>query len=223
MVKLEIYNGKRWEVMKIVLLFFCAILGLIIFAIILLILSSIKLNIEKANISNFENGIKKKKLKKEFLIYVELHLFGKIRIARIELKHKIFKKAREKLAKQSISSDMEKLKEINIVEIIKKLRIKIENINLEAQIGIEDVILTVGVVTVLSAILGIIFRNAKPRAVYYNIMPLYQFGNSVNFRLNCIISVKMVHIIHVIYILFKKGRIKNERTSNRRSYDYSYE
>lgn len=54
-------------------------------------------------------------------------------------------------------------------------------------------------------------------------MPMYRFGNSINLSLNCIINVKMVHIIYVIYILLKKGMIKNERTSNRGAYDYSYE
>ena len=57
----------------------------------------------------------------------------------------------------------------------------------------------------------------------FKIIPLYKYGNAINFRLNCIINVKLVHIIHIIYILSKKGMIKNERASNRRSYDYSYE
>lgn len=66
-------------------------------------------------------------------------------------------------------------------------------------------------------------RNVDPNKTEFRIIPLYNFGNSIKFNLNCIISVKIVHIIYVIYILLKTRRRKNERTSNRRSYDYSYE
>ena len=59
----------------------------------------------------------------------------------------------------------------------------------------------------------------------YTIEPIYQNKNIYKIQFNCIIQVKMVHIINVIYIFLKKGRSDlNERTtSNRRSYGYSYE
>ena len=37
-------------------------------------------------------------------------------------------------------------------------------------------------------------------------------------------SIKMIHIIDMLYRLNKKGEVKRyERTSDRRTYDYSYE
>lgn len=59
----------------------------------------------------------------------------------------------------------------------------------------------------------------------YQINPIFQNKNLYKINLNCIIQLKMVHIINVIYIFSKKGRSdKNERTtSNRKSYGYSYE
>lgn len=59
----------------------------------------------------------------------------------------------------------------------------------------------------------------------YQITPIFQNKNLYKINLNCIIQLKMVHIINVIYIFSKKGRSdKNERTaSNRKSYGYSYE
>lgn len=110
-----------------------------------------------------------------------------------------------------------------MLEIIKKLKIKTEKLKLYLAIGTENVMLTVNLVTLISSIIGITFRNLEPEKTEYRIIPLYNFGNSIKFNLNCIISVKTVHIIYVIYILLRKRRNKNERASNRRSYDYSYE
>ncbi len=209
--------------MKIVLLFFCGILGLILLLLFLLITSTIKLNVEKVNISNYENGFKKNKLVKEFRIYVELHLFGKIKIAKIKISKKLIEKINEKNNIKDLKKDVELAKKVNIFEVLKLLKPKLEKLNLITEIGTEDVMITVFLVTFISTIVSCICRSASQEKVKFNIMPLYKFGNSINFKLNCIINVKMVHIIYVIYILLKKGMIKNERTSNRRSYDYSYE
>lgn len=209
--------------MKIVLLFFCGVLGLILLIILLLISSTIKLNVERLNISNYEKGFKKSKIAKEFKIFIELHLFGKIKIAKIRINKKILKKLNVENDFKDLKKDAQLIKKVNILEILKLLKIKLEKLNLKAEIGTEDVMITVFLVTFISTVVGIICRNVEQNKVEFNIMPLYQFGNAINFRLNCIINVKVVHIIYVIYILLKKGMIKNERTSNRRSYDYSYE
>ena len=209
--------------MKLVLLFFCGILGIFIFIILLLLLSTIKLNISKLNIKNFENGVKFKKIKKDFEIYLELCLFGKIKYAKIKIDKKKIQKLKIKNSFKDIKKDAEILKNIKIGEIVKKLKVDIEKLNLSLELGTEEITLTVFLVTIISTLLGIALHNQNKENIDFNIVPLYQFGNSVNLKLNCIIDVKIVHIIYVIYILLKKGMIKNERTSNRRSYDYSYE
>lgn len=209
--------------MKTVLLFFCAILGIILFCFILLLLSTIRLNVIKAKISNFENGIKKSKMEKELKIYLELCLFNKIKIAKIRLKKSLLDKAKIKTNMKELEKNVKVLKNIGIMEIIKKLKIKVDKLELEVKLGTEDIMITVFLIAFLSSLVSILVRNCNYKKVHYNIIPLYQFGNTVKINLNCIIDVKMVHIIYVIYILLKKGRINNERTSNRRSYDYSYE
>jgi len=209
--------------MKIVLLFFCAILGIILLTFILLVLSTVRINIVKARISNFENGIKKKKLEKEFVIYLELCLFGKLRLVRIKLRKNIFNKVKNKANMEEIQKDAKILKNKHVKELIDKLKIKVSRLNFEIEFGTEEMMVTVFLVAFISSIISILIRNCNYKKVHYNIMPLYQFGNTIKFNLNCIIEVKVVHIIYVIYILLKKGMIKNERASNRRSYDYSYE
>lgn len=208
--------------MKIVLLFFCVILGIILLSILLIAFSSIKLNIKKANISNFDKGIKRRKIEKDFLIYVELHLFGKIKIARLRLKEELFQKVKVQAEKQDISKDVKKLREMNIKELIKKLKVKVEVLNIEAQIGIEDVILTSSVVTAISVFLGVVLRNMNHDDLYYNIMPVYQFGNVIDIKFNCLISVKVIHIVKVIYILLKEKKSKKDKLQSA-IYNYSYQ
>ena len=50
-----------------------------------------------------------------------------------------------------------------------------------------------------------------------------KYKNEYYISLDSIISIKIVHIINSMLIFVKKGRDKNERTSNRRPYAYSYE
>ena len=211
---------KRVEdTMKLVLLFFCGILILAIVIIILISLSKITLNVKKCNISNIEGKIKKK-TEKEILIYVEIYLLGIIKIAKIKLTSKILRKLKIRNDIKAIEKDVSKIKSVHPIEILKRLKLREIYLNLE--IGIDDVILTSYLVAVISSALGILLARLNPKQTEFKIMPLYNFGNSIKFNLNCIIDVKIVHIIYVI-ILLRKRRNKHERTSNRRSYDYSYE
>ena len=48
--------------------------------------------------------------------------------------------------------------------------------------------------------------------------------NLLNIEISSIFQIKMIHIINTICIVNKKRKgDKNERTSNRRPYDYGYE
>ena len=92
--------------------------------------------------------------------------------------------------------------------------------------GIEDAIATSYLVAIIASILSIILphlvKKEDIKNIKYEINPIY---NTLifNLKLDSIINLKIVHIIYVIYNLVKKGRDKNERTSNRRSYAYSHE
>ena len=115
----------------------------------------------------------------------------------------------------------------NISKVFKVIKedkvINVEKFNLDMKIGTENAAITAFLTAIVSSLIGVILHEIKYENVDFNVVPLYQFGNSVKIKLNCIICVKVVHIIYVIYILSKKGMIKNERASNRRSYDYGYE
>ena len=112
---------------------------------------------------------------------------------------------------------------------VKELNIGIKKIKLYVDIGTENASLTSILVPALSTIIAIIlhkkvkkFENQK-----FQIQPIYSNQNLVNIDISGIFDIKISHIINIIYIFNKekkKGvKENNERTSNRRSYGYSYE
>lgn len=112
------------------------------------------------------------------------------------------------------------------LKIIKCLNVKIERLNLKINVGIEDASLTSYTVAIISSLLSIILphlvKKEDTKKIKYEVNPVY---NTFTFNLNLdsIISLKIVHIIYVIYNLVKKGSNKDDRTSNRRPYANSYE
>ena len=153
-------------------------------------------------------------------------------------KHHLLKKINIKDVEKFAQNRKPNLKDI------KKLDMKIEKLDLKLKLGIDDVILNSYLIAFISIILSNIlpFFTKSNKNIKYSILPEYNnnpdYEHNPVFELNLldsyykhnknyykinligIFSIKIVNIISII----KKGRIdKNERTSNRRSYDYSYE
>lgn len=109
---------------------------------------------------------------------------------------------------------------------MKKIKINIKKINLRINIGTENASLTALLVAIISSITGIVFRKSiiDSKKQSFRIVPVYINKNLINIAVSGIFEIKMIHIINIMYVLNKKeGVKKNERTSNRRTYDYSYE
>ena len=130
--------------------------------------------------------------------------------------------------KSNVSDILKEIKEIFTVEDIKNLKLELMYLNVKVKIGLEDVILTSSLVFIISTAISIllphIIKTYNSGNYIYEILPLYVNKNSYYIKLHCIIQLKIVHIINIIYIYLKKGRSdKYERASNRRSYEHSYE
>ncbi len=125
-----------------------------------------------------------------------------------------------KKVKQTIPINIETLK------IIKHLNLKIESLKLKINLGVEDAIITSYAIAAIASIISIILphlvKKEDIKKIKYEVNPIYN-TLMFNLSLDSIISLKIVHIIYVIYNLVKKGRDNNERTSNRRAYAYSHE
>lgn len=205
------------------MLFFVVLLGIIITMItisLILLLSTIKIEIKNFRIGNI-------KIEKKYNVKISINIFNKIKIFSIKLNEEKMKKISN--SKRFKNIDIQKLSSKASIDkedlkLLKKIIPKVEKLKLSIDLGTEDAVLTSYLIAIIASVIGIILPHLakKIENCNYIVNPLYNGKNQFNLDLDSIISLKIVHIIYVIYILMMKGRDKNERTSNRRSYDYSY-
>ena len=222
MKKLEkILIGPIKKVSNIFLLSFILILLLAFLAI---ITAKFKVNIERINLKAGEDI-------KNFYDYnlkVVIYIFEKIPIFKITINKQLLSKIKFKQkAVKMIEKEIDKQK-IGKQEILvlKNLKMKITKLDLKIEIGTENAAITGILVGIIGAIYSMFIwkfiKNKEAQKMY--IEPIYIDKNIINLRFQGIIEIKMIHIINTICIINKRKRVdKNERTSNRRTYDYSYE
>lgn len=201
---------------------------LIILAILVTILlfSEFKINIKNIKVST--EKIKGRVLGENYSIIVSWNILKKLPILKINI-------TKEKLEELNLQN---KIKKIDITKIkfkgfdkkkikeAQKYKPQIEYINLYMDIGLDNAVLTSYIVAIISTIFGITLKQqlAHSKENRFIINPIYSNKNLLNLELNCIFKIKLLHIIYIIYILKKKRRDdKYVRTSNRRTYGYSYE
>lgn len=197
----------------------------LVFILILLIFSKIQIQID--NLSFSSNRIRH--INKDYQIIIKLLVFSKIPI----FKYNITKTKLEKLRlKEKVRNmDFKILKNRNkfdkkMLKATKKINISIKKIKLYIELGTENASLTSIIIPIVSTVIANIFykkvENYKNQN--FTIKPIYINQNLINILIDGIFEIKMIHIINIIYILRKKEGVKEyERTSNRRTYGYSYE
>ncbi len=210
----------------ILVLFLFGLIILIGITAILIIASTLHIQIKNLSISNMQT-----KNNTKYAIIFSIYFANKIKYIWFNLNSKRAKKIYSKVQLEKI--DLKKFKKVFKLSDLKeltKLHLKISDLNLEMNIGTKSPLVTsflvVTISNAISLLLPHLVNNLKDNRYFYNIKPLYYNKELYKINLNCIIEIKMVHIINVIYYIFlKKGRRKNERstTSNRKSYAYSHE
>ena len=224
-----------------ILFFLC--LFVIVLIILLIKNASIKIFITNLNIDT-----ESKEILKNYEFKVQICAFNKIPIIGYKINEKKVKKIQKSKLIDKIANikfekigeslqlnfieDYKRINKINVIKIIiKNLKLQILKFNFYLKIGTENVHITSYLVPILSLMLSLILnygslnvKKAVVRNYYYKINPVYN-KNLIKLSLNCIINVKIVHIINIIYnLLIRKRRSdKYERTSYRRSYGYSHE
>jgi len=149
--------------------------------------------------------------------------FDKTKLMQIIEQVKIkFEKNNRKRIEKELFKDRKVIK-----NVIKESKIDLEYLNLDFSLGTEFILLTTVIITTLSTIFPMLankfIRKYDSKNYIYKFTPIYN-KNDIRLELDCIISIKLVHIINVILsILFKKGVFKNVRTSNTRFNDNCYE
>lgn len=210
----------------ILVLFLFGLIILIGITAILIIASTLHIQIKNLSISNMQ-----KKNNTKYAIIFSIYFANKIKYIWFNLNSKRAKKIYSKVQLEKI--DLKKFKKVFKLSDLKeltKLHLKISDLNLDMNIGTKSPLVTsflvVTISNAISLLLPHLVNNLKDNRYFYNIKPLYYNKELYKINLDCIIEIKMVHIINVIYYIFlKKGRRKNERstTSNRKSYAYSHE
>lgn len=175
--------------------------------------------------------MKPKHTNDNYKIVMKLCVFGKIPILKVTMtKLKLDKlilkfKGKIKNIEIELLSNTNQINK-NFIKAMKKVNLMIKKINLNIELGIENAGFTAIIIPLLSTLISIIFRKKVENynRQFFRIRPIYINQNLINIIVSGIFEIKMIHIINIIYVLSKKeGVKKNERTSNRRSYDYSYE
>lgn len=206
------------------MLFFLILLFLLIliFTIVtLLMLSTIKIEIKDFKLKN-------SKVNDNYKIKFSISLFNKIRLIWFTLDKKKIEKISKstRMKKFNLQKFNGKVKvDKDILKELTKIKINVEKLRLKVYLGLEDAPYTAYLTAFLSSIIGILLPKVSKKLsnCNYTITPIFNGKNQIKMELNSITSIKIVHIIYVIYILSMKGRDENnERTSNRRSYGYSY-
>ena len=212
-------------------MFFYILIFLFILLIEILLLSTLKIEIKNLKIST--EKYKGSFLDGDYKITISIWGLRKIRFINFKItKVKLEElKTKDKIKATIRRLNIEKIKKTgnldfkNLRKIIKYIP-KLEYIDLTVNIGLDDAILTSYIVASIASIIGLVLKKQMTESIdnKFIINPLYINKNLLNMELNCIFETKMIHIIYIIYILNKKGRVnKNVRTSNRRSYGYRYE
>ena len=168
-------------------------------------------------------------------VIIKLKLFEIIPIVKFTITNKKIKrlpkslKMNEKIEKieRDIIQNKDKI-DVRLLAVAKEIgkSTEIKKLELAMELGTENAFLTSMLVAIFSTALSIGISNmyVKEDNIHYQVEPIYTSQNFVKIAISGIFQIKMVHIINIIYVLNKKGGMKNhERTSNRRSYDYSYE
>ena len=210
---------------------FFYVLFLIIVFIEIILTSTISIKIKNFKLSTEKyNG---RLINGNYKITISLCALRKIRFLNLEITRKKLKEinVKDKIKRIVKKIDFQKIKkskniDIKSLKLAKKYIPKIKYIDLIANIGTEDAVITSYIVVTISSLLGMLLKEqlAESYKSKFIINPIYINKILLNLEFNCILETKLIHIIYIIYILNKKRRDdKNVRTSNRRSYGYSYE
>lgn len=196
-----------------------AILFFLGITVLILLLSSLEIEINSLSYNS------EKKDLADYLAYMRIKMFNRVTVTKIRIDNKRMKKKINSKVLDSI------LKKIDRKEILKKehirniknLDLRIEVLNLYMELCTSDCIFTSFGVTLISSVISILLaRNIEKydnKKYMYVIKPKYTEKPSIKIKLNCIINVRIVHIMNVIYLnLIRRRENYDERTSNRRAY-----
>lgn len=169
------------------------------------------LNLEEQNV-NFNH---------KFLLQINILVFN-IPIYKMKVDiNKIFKEEnRYKKLNKFKKSKVNKV----MLKIMKKINIEIEELDLKIEVGTLEADSTAYIVAIISTVIAIILSEKmdNKKMQKFSVIPVYKDKMIFKLSLNSIFIIDFTHHIKSKF-LKKKGRKRNERTSNRKSYANCHE
>ena len=203
------------------MIFFIVILIILVVITVIIMYTDIKIQVEDFKFQLDSQNIE---TNKSFKVIIKFNIFKKINYFKFTINNNKVKSYNAKQSFDKIFKDIFKGENNKDKKNSKNQKhIKIEKLKLNVDVGIENVALTAIITGVgsilLSNLIGKNIENTK--GIKWKITPIYNV-NLLKIELNCIISIKLIHIINRIYVTRKEGD-KNARTSNRKNIKCIYE
>lgn len=192
----------------ILVLFLCCIIIIIMLFIIITIISTIHIQINNLEFSNI------RKLKNnKYKIVFSMIILKKVKWLLIKIDKRKLQRIINKIHLEKIN--IKKLeREFNIKDIkeLSKIEPKIRYLNMDAKLGLDDVILTSYLIPIISTIFAIIMPYVVQRKdvknIKYNLKPLYNMKNVYDIKLDICIEIKVMDILNVFYNIYKSKNKK---------------
>ena len=173
---------------------------LLFFLVLSLAIYMSKVGVEIRNLIIDTEEPKGHKLNQESNIYIYLLIFGKIKLFKRDVRH--INKQNIKFLNKDIDIKFLKGKDlkINYKDLLQKIDIYFDEIDLKLQIGTEDAALTAILTGIIGALFGVIIKKPK-----YEIIPIYANKNFLKIKLDCIFSVHLMQYIYKLVSNKKKN------------------
>ena len=168
-----------------------------------------RIGVEIENLQIDTQQPKGQKINKESRIYIYLLIFNKIKLYKKDIRN--MDKQNIKFQNKDIDIKFFKDRDIKIdyKQLLEKIDIYFEKIDLNIQLSTEDAALTAILTGIISASLGIILKKPK-----YEVIPIFSNKNFLKLKLDCIFSV---HLMQYIYkLISNKTKDLGEENLNKK-------
>lgn len=188
----------------VLVLFLCSIIGLMTLIIVIILISTIRVEIKNLKITNTI------KMDSKYIIKISAHLLNKFKWIAFEIDKTKIKNIAKKIHLEKI--DIQKLeKDINLYDIkqIINIKPKLTYLDLKMRLGVEDVILTSYIIPIISTAISIIMphitKDGKIENINYKIVPVYNNQNVYDIKLDTIVEIKVINVLNAMYKIYKNG------------------
>lgn len=178
--------------------------------IIFILTLNIKVSIAKFKIMNINSKLN---FTVDIVLKIGIYIGRKIKLFEVYLdKEKLFKnKYVLKFKKENnLKKDINIIKDEDIKNAIRKIKIRLENLELKLNIGTEDAKLTAILIGILSTIFGIlipiIYYNKNIKLInnfMYKLSPIFSNKNSLKLEIKGGLYIRLLHIIYILYVSLK--------------------